>query len=152
MLFYTHLVFSFLIGLLSVDVFGIKRQMLFIILVMFFSVLPDIDMVKSKIGKKFGVVSYVIRLVFGHRGLFHTAWFSIILFVLFLFILDLRVIGLGVLVGYLSHLFLDSLTVQGVRPLSPFIEFRIRGFIKVGSVLEQVLFVLVVLGVIWRLV
>lgn len=152
MLFYTHLVFSFLVGLLTIDLFGIEKQILFIILVMFFGILPDIDMVKSKIGKRMGVLSYVIKLIFGHRGLFHTIWFPLMFFVFFLFILDFRVIGLGVLIGYLSHLVLDSLTVQGVRPLSPFIGFKIRGFVKVGSVFEQVLFVLVILFIILKLV
>ena len=58
-----------------------------------------------------------------------------------LFGFGMNIMGSAVMLGYISHLFLDGLSVQGIKPLGPFISKRIRGFVKVGGVFENVFFV-----------
>jgi len=48
-------------------------------------------------------------------------------------------------VGYVSHLFLDCLTRGGVRLFWP-LKFKVKGFVKSGGIVEQVIFVLLLLG------
>ena len=48
------------------------------------------------------------------------------------------------LVGGLAHLFLDSLTLQGINFLYPW-QFHVKGFIQTGGFLEGVLFILFLL-------
>jgi len=151
MLFYTHLVFSFLIALYSIDFLGIDKEILFILLVLFFGILPDIDEFRSRIGRKLNPISFFIKVIFGHRGIFHAVWFPIVLGVLLLFILEYRVLGMAVIVGYLSHLFLDLLTLKGIKPLYPFFDKKIRGFVKVGSIFENVIFVFIVVLIVLKL-
>lgn len=75
------------------------------------SLLPDIDVTTSVIGKLLLPISAVINAVFGHRGLIHdlAIWIPIGVF-LILLSPDFT----GLVVGYWSHLFLDGLTIQGV--------------------------------------
>lgn len=138
MMFYTHLAFSFLIGLLATSLLNIKQKILFIFLVCLFGILPDIDSYKSKIGKKIPIISFIINIIFKHRGVFHSIFIPILLFFAFAF-LGYYYIGLAILLGYLSHVFLDTLTPSGIRLLWPF-GFRIKGFIKTNSFLEKILF------------
>jgi len=51
MLFKTHLVFSLLIGLLTYNYFKLN-YIIFILIILFTGILPDIDHPKSKLGRK----------------------------------------------------------------------------------------------------
>ncbi len=150
MLFRTHLIFGFLIGLYLIEILNIEKQILFMVVLLFFSVFPDIDEGSSKVAKKLKPFSYLAR-IFGHRGVFHTIYFPIAIF-LVLFIFDLRLLGMGVLVGYLLHLILDSITKKGVAFFYPLSRMRVRGFVKVGSLIETLVFVVLVALVIYKLV
>ncbi|MFJ8531234.1 metal-dependent hydrolase [Bacillus sp. NPDC094106] len=103
------------------------------------SLLPDIDHPNSKVGKKLKLLSWGINKVFGHRGLTHTLLFTMLLSILLFFCTTffngyLQVMYsqfvIGVTVGYLSHLLLDSMTKSGVPLLYPFTKkhFRIAKF------------------------
>src|SRR3989338_10662492 len=139
MLFRTHLVFGFLIALLFIKLFDINNQILSVILILFFSVFPDIDRQRSKIGKKFKFTSKLINFLFGHRGFLHSIFVPLLLF-LSLLIIKQDILARAVLIGYSSHLLLDGLTISGIRPLHP-IKKKFRGFVKVGSLIEDFLFV-----------
>jgi len=52
--------------------------------------------------------------------------------------------GFGFFVGYVSHLFLDCWTKSGVRLFWPF-RYKIKGFVRSGGVIEDVVFVLLLL-------
>ena len=54
----------------------------------------------------------------------------------------------GFLVGFASHLFIDALTPAGIMPLQPLLSFRVRGFVKTGSLLELFFFMGVVMLII----
>ena len=149
MMYYTHLAFGFLIALLSIEFFDIKNKLIFILVVVMFSIFPDIDEKKSKIGKKYRWASTIINFVFGHRGFFHSIYIPLALYFIFYYIND--EIGVAILAGYFSHLFMDALTKNGIRPLYPIINKKINGFIKTNSILEKILFLIIFLSILYSL-
>ena len=143
MMYYTHLSFGFLVSLLALDFFNIQNKLLFVLIVVFFSIFPDIDDTKSKIGKKNRQISRIINILFGHRGFFHSIYVPLILYYIFYYVN--KEIGAAVLVGYFSHLFMDALTRKGIKPFYPLINKRINGFFKTNSLLEKIFFLAVIL-------
>ena len=151
MLFRTHLSFSFLIVLILFSFFSFSNNILFLMVFLLFSLLPDMDHYSSKINKKMQPLGFIINLIFGHRGIFHTIYFPLALSV-FLVTINLKFYALAVFLGYISHLALDALTIKGIRPLYPLIKKRIHGFIKVDSFLENLLFLILIVLVIYYLI
>ena len=140
MRFRTHLIFSFLISLLIINSFNIQNKIVFIIIILLASALPDIDSYKSKVGKKIKPISFLINLFFRHRGIFHSP-FLLILTSMVIAIINIE-IAAAFFIGYLSHLVLDSLTPGGVMFFYPFSRKRIKGLIRTGSLWENILFIL----------
>ena len=116
---------------------------------MFFSIFPDIDERKSKIGRKNKTLSTMINFIFGHRGFFHSIYIPLILYFIFYYINN--EIGIAILAGYFSHLFMDGLTKNGIRPLYPLINKKINGFIKTNSILEKILFFIIIFLILYFL-
>ena len=136
MKWYTHVVFALLISLL------LKFDIFMILICLFGSLLPDIDSPKSLIGFIFRPFSNLFKLIFGHRGIFHSLFFTILLSgVIWIFS---HKFALAFFVGYLSHLLIDGLTRQGVRLFYPF-KVRLRGFCKTGGIFEHVLLFVLIL-------
>ena len=142
MMYYTHLAFGFLVSLLSIEFFNIQNKLIFILIVVFFSIFPDIDERKSKIGRKNKTLSTIINFIFGHRGFFHSIYIPLIFYFIFYYINN--EIGIAILVGYFSHLFMDAITKNGIRPLYPIVNKKINGFIKTNSILEKILFLVII--------
>ena len=144
MMFKTHLMFSLLISLLIFKYFNLNPLVFILILVLAGS-LPDIDHTKSKIGRKLFFVSFFVNLVFGHRKLIHSIIFASVLALIIK--LSFGYYWIPFYIGYLSHLFLDSLTKQGLYIFYPS-NFKLSGFIKTNSLLEKLfLLVLFILNV-----
>jgi membrane-bound metal-dependent hydrolase YbcI (DUF457 family) len=110
----------------------------FFIVGLLFSILPDIDLYKSKLGKKIPVISIPLNLI-GHRGIMHSFTIPFILSVLFFYI-DINA-AMGIFIGYSSHLFLDMLNYKGLKPFWP-LPWKIKGFCKSGGIVDWVIFVL----------
>ena len=146
MLARTHLVFALLTGLLTFKYFNLN-PFLFIVIVSLTSFLPDIDHPKSKIGRKIKVLSYPINFIFGHRGFFHSIFVALGLSFAILYIFGNYYIPF--LIGFVSHLLGDALTVQGINFIHPFKEFRIKGFITTGGLLEDILFFVFIFSIIY---
>lgn len=144
MLLRTHLAFGLLVGLLSLNYLNVPNTYLFIIMVCFASALPDIDESDSRIGRKIKPLSWFIEKTFGHRNVFHSVFPLIILFLLFFYFLRWNAAGIAFLIGYSSHLFLDTFTYMGVGFLYPIYKGRITGFIKTGGVIEDILFFILI--------
>lgn len=137
MLARTHLVFAILIGLLTFKYFNLN-PFLFIFIVSLTSFLPDIDHPKSKIGRKVKILSYPINFIFGHRKFFHSIFVALgSSFVIWYFFGNYYI---PFLIGFVSHLIGDALTLQGVNFIYPLKELRIKGFITTGGLLENILF------------
>ncbi len=136
MMFQTHLAFSFLIGLLFIKYFVPYNQVLFMVLCLFGSLLPDIDHPQSKIGRRVKVIG----MLFEHRGFFHSGFAVAGLIAAFLFLSKPNIYALGLIIGYASHIVIDMTTKEGIMLLHPVSKFRIRGIIRTGASLEHLLF------------
>lgn len=143
MMFQTHLMFNLLIGLYLMNSFS--QKYLFLGFLLLGSLLPDLDNPYSKLGRKVKPISGLIRFIFGHRGIFHSLIFAILIFVVFKYILDMNLIGIALSVGFVLHLVADGLTKKGVNFLYPFLKFRISGFVKTGGILEWLVFCFLIL-------
>jgi inner membrane protein len=142
MLFRTHLVTGIVLGLLFLrytDYLEAQAAsiLLFFLIVLVASLLPDIDSPSSAVGRRAWGLSWIVRLFAGHRKFFHAVWIP--LAALFVFI-RFEAVAFGMLVGYCSHLLADSLTVEGIRPFYP-ARFRLRGFVETGGFGEGLYFV-----------
>jgi len=143
MRFRTHLAFSFLISILIINSFNIQNKIIFIIIMLIASALPDIDSYKSKLGKKIKPISFLINLFFRHRGVFHSP-FLLILTSMLIAIINLE-IAAAFFIGYLSHLVLDSLTPKGIMLFYPFSKRRTKGLIRTGSLWENIFFFILII-------
>ena len=144
MIFLTHL----LAGIFAVAYFGhyfgihgssTSEKIVAIATAMLFSILPDIDMVKSKAGRHLQPFSTILSFVFRHRGFLHSFIFVAIVYLGIRYLLS-PAIAAAATIGYSSHLIMDSLTKEGIMPLSPLSKLRLRGFIKTGGILEKAIF------------
>jgi len=145
MMFKTHIAFGSLMAILAIQLIKPPQPWLFFGLMVFCASVPDIDEHKSKIGMKLEFIAYVIKTIFGHRGLFHSIFIPLAIFLILHYWLGWTYIGLAIALGYISHLIADSLTIEGVNFLHPISKFHVSGFIRTGSFLET-LFFLTVLG------
>ena len=133
MMFKTHLLFALFISLLILNYFNLN-PLIFILILVFSAILPDIDHSKSWIGRKIKILSWPINFIFGHRKLIHSLFFILIIGILIRIFFNNYYIPF--VIGYLSHLFLDTLTKQGVYLFYPF-KLRINGFIKTNGIIEK---------------
>jgi len=135
MMFYTHLVFAFLLGLLSIQYLHPANQILFIIIVLFGGILPDIDHPKSVLGSKVKIIGWLFK----HRGIFHSLLILPVI-ALLLSYFNYSFISVPLIIGYIAHLIGDIVTKEGLMLLYPLSNFRINGFIRVGGLLEKLIF------------
>lgn len=134
MLFRTH----FAIALFFVLIFFqyIENPIIFLPVVLFATIIPDIDTRFSKIGKHkiFRIFNFFVK----HRGITHS--FTFLAIISASIFLSFKEILLPFALAYSLHLLLDSMTIAGISPLYP-LKFRIRGKIKTGGFIEMILFV-----------
>ncbi len=155
MMWTTHLLFGLVSYLALVKLGVVPNSAELIIAVSIGSLIPDIDHPKSYISHLNGFLQMSSRVISlgGHRGVTHTIFAFILSFPLALLIL--RVFGrfslwpaLAFSLGYLMHLFADSLTSSGVAWFFPFDKHRIRWAVRTGSISELGIFALLIF-VVW---
>jgi len=101
----------------------------------------DLDSKKSRVGNYF--LFRPFQFFVKHRGFMHSLLFGFVVMVIFaMFSVNL---AFGFILGFLSHLFLDCLTRQGVMLLWPISKKRFRFLLRSGGLLEDVIFVLLLL-------
>lgn len=132
----THLLFAALVVLLWLKHFSIQNSLFFALVALFSSIIVDIDKADSKAGRKLWPLSLIIEFFLRHRGLLHSFWIPLLFYVLVKNVS--LIIASGFFVGYVSHLLLDALTVQGVTFFYP-LHYRWKGFFVTGSFLEYCL-------------
>ena len=133
----THLAIGLAFGLYFLPL--VTYKILFVPVVLIASLLPDIDSVNSKIGKK--IVFRPIQAFMTHRGPLHS--YTICVLVSLLFALFFPVIALPFFLGYSFHLFADSFTLNGIRPFWP-LKFSTAGVVKVGGAADKVILIIFV--------
>ena len=159
----THIAFAEFIYLLILTTTGIALSPLNAIAIGLASLLPDIDTEASRIGRLVPFVSRRIEKRFGHRTLTHSLLFIVFLAVtlspLLLLNLNLELsldLYLCLIVGYATHPFLDTMTVNGVRLFYPFSELKCvfplevnqphRYRVQSGSKVDKMLAVIFLIG------
>ncbi len=142
MLFRTHLLVALFFAFLMLNF--IENKLLFLIFVFIGNIIVDIDHYKSWIGRRLLIISWLINKIFGHRGIFHSLIVPGIVLILSYYFGYFN-LGSGFFIGYLSHLLADCLTIEGVRMFWP-LKFRIRGFLRTGGLIENVLFYVLVIA------
>jgi len=140
MLFRTHIAFGFLVGLILLRYLNPTNQILFILLIVIGASIPDIDHPRSKLGKYLKPINFL----FEHRGFFHS--FLMLFIIYFLVHLIKSSYALPLSAGFFSHIVSDGLTKQGVMPIHPFSRIRIKGFVETGSILEHILFIVILIA------
>jgi inner membrane protein len=142
--YHSHLLFALLLALYTKCYFG--GGIFFIFFILVGALLPDLDETKSYLGRRVPLLPGLSKFLFGHRGIYHSLPFAILL-ALFINIFSFKT-AVAIFIGYMSHLFLDATTKQGIQPFWP-LKARIHGPITTGSIVEKaftiILFALIVL-------
>jgi inner membrane protein len=120
-----------------------SNKYVFLLLVLLGSLVPDLDSPKSKLSNKIPIIPQIISVFAQHRGLFHSIWFPLILFITHLYFLE-SIILLAISIGYTSHLIIDSLTKQGINFLHPIADLKLSGFVETGTFLETIILIIIV--------
>lgn len=148
MLLRTHLVFAVLFYLVSFQF--LQNRVVFLIFLLLATIFVDIDSRKSKLGKRWYLRP--LQWFVSHRGVFHTLFAG--LFFSFIIYSFNNWAGWGFFAGYCIHLILDCLTDRGCRLFWPVSDIKISFFVRSGGIIEEILFVLVLLtdcGLIWKI-
>ncbi len=143
MLFHTHLLLGILFFLVFRFFFHGGNLIIFFILVLLGSILPDLDSKYSKIHQWSGFMGLIITFFAKHRGLLHSLLFHLFLFFIVSFFFS-PYYASGLLLGSLAHLLADGTTRRGVQVFSPFSLYTIKGPLKAGGFIESVLLLLIV--------
>ena len=138
----THVAFAILAALIFEPFLNTGNIALYIGLVAFGTLLPDVDHKNSTINKILPLTKW-FSYFFKHRGFFHSIFPILIIYGIFWFF-DLQFVGIALSLGYMTHLVSDSLTKMGVNFLYPVSKFKIQGFIETNTILELVTFVIVI--------
>jgi len=147
-MFKTHLSLGVLAGLFFMKQVSLDSPWVFLAIVAFSSILPDIDTKNSWIGRKVKPLSWILGLIFGHRKIFHSILFALLIFVI-LYFLTVSYVAAAFLIGYVVHILVDGLTLKGVKPFFPLSRFKIKGFLRSGDLTDNLLFFLIIAGIIW---
>ncbi len=111
----THIAFASVLYLGGATLFGYKPDMAGWLIAAVFSLLPDVDLPSSRIGRLFWFLSAPLERRFGHRTLTHSLLTLTLLAVVTYPLTWIQFPYWGCAVGgYGSHLWLDMLNVRGV--------------------------------------
>ena len=133
MLLRTHLALSLFAALFLIP--EISSPILFTLIVLIATILPDIDSMDSTAGhnKIFRPLQWITK----HRGFIH----SLTLCIIFSAIISLfiPIVAFPFFIGYTVHLLADSLTIDGIRPFWP-MKTHLHGKIRTGGSIEIIIF------------
>lgn len=135
MMFKTHLALGLIAALTSIKYFNPDSWAVFGTVLVIASLIPDIDIQNSIVGRRFWPASSIINLMLGHRGLMHTI-FPPLVAALLLFITGYNLLGIAFMIGYMTHLLADAVTIQGIMLFFPLSKIKASGPIRTGGVLE----------------
>ena len=124
----------------------VKGKLLFVAGCWFGSLIPDIDHANSKISRMTILLHYLFAWC-GHRTLTHSI-VGVLLFSLIMIPLGVNTATIGLVIGYMSHLLMDSLTVAGIPLFYPHKKKYRLMRIRTGSEGEVVVFGMIVLAMI----
>jgi len=133
MLAKTHFALTIFFILLFLN--SIENKLIFVIIALIATIIPDIDHSDSKLGKH--LVFRPFQFFVKHRGIMHSI--LICLLISLSLAIFLPIISFGFFLGYSVHLLGDSFTKEGINVFWP-LKHRSHGFIKTGGISETLLF------------
>lgn len=144
MMFRTHLAIGILTSILIHQYF--HTDLLFSLALIISTSLPDIDHQGSWIGRRLWLFSKLINLIFGHRGMTHSSLVPFGFLVLSSYY-GYATLGIAVAIGYVTHIFADSFTSEGVKIAYPFSKRIYSGPIKTNGIAEFAIFSVLVIAI-----
>ena len=142
----THLIIGIGSGLAAALLlhYSIEQASLLTVAAAAGSLLPDIDHPKGMIRQKLGIFGYPLNIL-PHRGPTHSL--LAVVLVALLYVVSHHLLALGLLVGYVSHLVADMITVEGIPLFFPLNRSYISLLpIRTGGIIERVIALGVTLG------
>jgi len=133
MLLKTHIVIAIFFIILFFNY--VEYPFSFIIITLLATLIPDIDITFSHIGKY--KIFRPLQALTTHRGLIHSFTFSFVLSLFFAFFIP--IIAFPFFLGYSLHLIADSFTKEGITPFWPYSR-KAYWRIPVGGKLEELIF------------
>lgn len=135
----THASCGLLVGALTIEYFhtDLFTSITVITLAVISSLLPDICHPQSKIGRRFKLISFFIRMIFEHRTFTHSLLFIAIIVCLLYVIQTPSYYLVTIILGLLSHVILDMLTPRGVKLFYPIpINVKFLVVFKTGGLVD----------------
>lgn len=136
---YTHIAMGIYLFLLIDRLAVVEQRMVLFGVLLAGSLLPDLDLATSTLGKKAKLIGEVFR----HRGFIHSVWMLALIALMVHAVFGVVVYTLAVALAFGFHILLDAFTPKGVKPF--WVGPRLRGFIKTGSVMDKFLFVFLII-------
>ncbi len=157
MMFRTHILFALFFYLLFIKIFSIQVSLIFIGILAFGAILPDVDSPSSFVNRKylFGI-GKGISLFSEHRGFFHSIYgilITAVVSIIFVYFVKASFIyTLALPLGYFMHLAADSLNVSGIKWFWKTEKLHLKGPIKTGSIFEQLFFFVFLIATVYILI
>lgn len=133
MLIRTHIMFAILMILVFFNY--VNNKLVFFIMVLVATIIPDLDSSRSSYGRH--LIFRPLQLVTKHRGIFHSFTTAVIL--AGLIAIKWPVASFGFFIGFSIHLMLDSFTKDGIVPFWP-LNWKTNGPLVSGGKIEEIMF------------
>jgi len=130
----THLAIGFAAAVYFLPL--VNNELVFFLVVMATSLLPDADSGTSRLGKK--KIFRPLQMISKHRGFFHTYTFAVLASLALALVYP--IVALPFFLGYSFHLLADSFTPMGIRPFWPF-KGKSTGIVKAGGPIDKAIFI-----------
>ena len=137
MLLKTHFALAILIILLFLQ--QVNSKIIFIIMVLVASVVPDLDSPNSVFGKF--MIFRPVQNIFKHRGILHSL--TLALLISLGIAVFFPIASFGFFLGYGIHLFADAFTKDGIKVFWP-LKFIANGPLHTGGKIEESIFFLLI--------
>lgn len=134
MLLRTHVVFAILFILVFVQ--HVQSKLIFILMLLVSTIIPDLDSSDSSYGRH--MVFRPLQFFTKHRGIIHSFTTAVLLSIVLAVFWPVG--SLGFFLGYSIHLICDSFTRDGIQLFWP-LKVKSSGPITSGGRIEEVLFV-----------
>ena len=138
MLLRTHLAFAIFMILLFLNF--VSNKLVFIIMVLVATIIPDLDTNRSHYGRN--PVFAPLQAITSHRGFIHSFTTAFVLAAITA--IWWPIASFGFFIGYSIHLIMDSFTREGIQPFWPF-KWVSNGPVRTGGKIEEILFIGVVI-------
>ncbi|GAA6825801.1 metal-dependent hydrolase [Helicobacter pylori] len=150
----THASCGILVGALAIEYYktDLFTSVTIVVLAVIASLLPDICHTQSKIGRKIRIISFFIRLLFGHRTFTHSILFIVIIGLGLYVIQTPQYYFVTIITGLISHVILDMLTPKGVKLFYPIpLTVKLPITFKTGGLVDLSLASALIIGSLYTL-